>query len=278
MSQPTVSTPRFNDEAATRAVRLSIRPTAGERAAVVDRMRRYRFVFVTLGEARGAAETLEFLAETFELGEPFVPEAYRSRRFDSPLSDIRKDASSAHPGFATDAGQPMHVDGLLESLGTVRTSLLHCVRQAVTGGRTILFDACGVFDRLRAEDPPAADALLAGDVLERFATIPGVHESSVGPAFEVDESGRTLCRFSDGPTERWHPGPGHEDDLERGLSVLRREAASDGPYRISVPLRPGETLIFANDRLSHGREAFVDDPRNPRHLVRALHTTPFPAA
>nr|BAM98985.1 putative dioxygenase [Streptosporangium amethystogenes] len=204
MSQLTVSAPRFGDEAATRATPLSVSPTAEERAAVVDQMKRYQFVVIAAGEAKGAAETLGFLAETFELGEPSVPEIYRSHGPGDPLSDIRKDASSTHPGFATGTGQPMHVDGLLEPLGAVRTSLLHCVRQASTGGRTILFDACAVFDRLRAEDPPAANALLAEGVLERFTTIPGVHESSVGPAFKVDENGRTLCRFSDGPTERWH--------------------------------------------------------------------------
>jgi alpha-ketoglutarate-dependent taurine dioxygenase len=253
-------------------------PTAAQRQAVARQIARFGFAVVGTDPALDAPSALAALARAFDLGDPYVPELYRRHGNGHPLADIKRDAGGTHPGFASDTAQCMHVDGLLEPIGAIRTSLLYCVRPAAEGGRTILFDACAVLERLADSNLEAAEALLADNVLERFATLPGADEAALGPAFRRGNDGRLISRFSDGPTERWIPLAGQEVTLESGLAAMRAAAAHDGPDRISIGLREHEVLILANDRLSHGREAFRSDPQRPRHLVRALHANAIPMA
>jgi len=216
---------------------------------------------------------LERLAEQLGLGDIFVPEIYRDpargpdyKRF----AEIVPDDSSRHPGFANSNAQAMHVDGLLEPIATIKTSMLYCIFSALSGGRTIIFNSSGAFTALQQEDPAAADALLDKHVLERFTTIPGIHRKAFGPAFRREPDGGVVTRFSDGLTERWHARDGLRAELERALRFFRSVTRCDNRFRVSVPLTPDQVLILRNDQVSHGREAFVSDQARPRHLVRAL--------
>src|SRR5207249_6529660 len=109
----------------------------------------------------------------------------------------------------------------LEAIGSIRTSVLYCVRAALSGGRTRLFNAVAAFHALKKMDPEAARVLLMPSVLRRISTILSEDKWTDGPAFAENEDGSYVNRFSEGATARWNAPDGKGDELERALSFLR---------------------------------------------------------
>ncbi|MFF2960239.1 TauD/TfdA family dioxygenase [Streptomyces sp. NPDC057963] len=241
---------------------------------LVRALRERGFALVTMEGSGEADLALKTLSAALHLGDPYVPALYQyaeAREYSASYSDIRSDAGDRHPGFSTTAGQGWHVDGLLDAIGVIKTTVLYCVRAAHRGGETLLFNSPAAFAELRRTDPAAAKALLTPDVLTRRATLPGVDASATGPAFSTAPNGDLMTRYTDNETCEWAFSAGPPGALHRALAFLR--AASEEPrYRLSVRLAAGEALVFRNDRLSHGRQPYEDAPAARRHLVRALYT------
>jgi len=265
--------PRLFDEDAVRVIATG--HNGSNVPAVLAQLNLYGFVIVSMPSWSSPESAINSLADWIGLGEPYLPELYRSPEaatFGNVYTDIKQDPDVGHPGFNTNTSQDFHVDGVVEPLSKLRTSLLFCVSPAAHGGRTVLFNSCAAFEALAEVDRAASDVLLADGVLERFATLAYSNASMRGPAFAYDNSGRPITRFSDGRTERWHAPAGREKDLERALVFLRAKYSQEGQgYRVAAGLRSGQCLIMRNDWLSHGREAFRDLKDRPRHLIRALY-------
>jgi alpha-ketoglutarate-dependent taurine dioxygenase len=241
-------------------------------ARVRDRLDGFGFAVLQFPAAMAPEEAITALADHAGLGAPYVPVLYRQPETSSlgdALSSIQHDETAGHPGFATRAGQPWHVDGTLEPIGAIRVSALYCVRAAVAGGHTRLFNAVAAFHELRKVDTDAARVLLDPTVLRRISTILREAKWTDGPAFSEDTDGSYMNRFSEGPTARWFAPEGKADDLDRALSFFRARADEDR-YTASVLLEPAQCLVFRNDRVSHCREEYIDNPEAPRKLVRAL--------
>ncbi|MFD0339987.1 TauD/TfdA family dioxygenase [Streptomyces sp. NPDC127117] len=241
---------------------------------IVRALRERGFALVAMGGSGEADVALKTLATALHLGDPYVPALYQNasaREYSASYSDIRSDAEDRHPGFSTTAGQGWHVDGLLDAIGVIKTTVLFCVRAAHRGGETLLFNSPAAFAALRRTDPAAAKALLSPVALRRRATIPGVDASATGPVFRTEPNGDLITRYTDNETCEWAFSAGPPGGLHRALEFLR--AASEEPrYRLSVRLAADEALVFRNDRLSHGRQPYEDTPDTRRHLVRALYT------
>lgn len=235
----------------------------------------YGFAVVRSPSARvskaAAHRELGVIRAGLELGAPYVPLLYRGQ--DAPaVTEVTRKAGADHPVFHTGAAQGWHTDGLLEDIGTIKTTLLYCVRPAHRGGRTSLLNTGRVFDELRTADPEAAGVLLHATVLGRRSTLPGVRREAVGPAFAVLADGNYATRYGEGRVEHWYPrGPAQREALDRALRHFRTRRA-DPDVRIDLLLAAGECLVFRNDLLAHAREDFTDDRRHPRLLLRSLHT------
>nr|ADZ45328.1 putative dioxygenase [Streptomyces sp. NRRL 30471] len=258
-------TPEVNDV-------VRYRYGAAETALLKNRISEFGFTMAEVpGECAPQTE-IERLGKALGLGEPYVAALYQrgdTRAHGALYTDVRSRAHNTHPGFGTTEGQTIHVDGLLEPIGTIRTTILFCVRPAVSGGRTVLFNSSAAFETLRHSDPAAAESLRDPGVLRRRSTLPNVDAGHTGPAFAYD-NGLLITRYSEGPTVEWNAPPGRSAELERALNFLRA-AAEDKRYSIALRLGAGEALIFRNDVISHGREAYRDDPAAPRHLIRTLY-------
>ncbi|MEU4565476.1 TauD/TfdA family dioxygenase [Micromonospora sp. NPDC023956] len=232
------------------------------------------FAVVAMAEPGPPEAKLAALSAALRLGSPYVPALYRfaeTKEHSASYSDIRSDPKDRHPAFSTTAGQSWHVDGLLDAIGHIRTTILYCVRPAHRGGDTLLFNAVAAFAELRDKDPAAADALCSPDALSRRSTIPAIDVSTTGPVFSVDGRGDLVTRYTDNETCTWNFSAGPPGGLRRALAFLR--AATDDPrYRLALRLAAGQALVFRNDRLSHGRQSYEDGPNGRRHLVRALYT------
>lgn len=231
------------------------------------------FAVVTMAGPEPPNVQLAALAAALRLGDPYVPALYRfaeTKDYSAAYSDIRSDTKNQHPGFSTTAGQDWHVDGLLDDIGDIRTTVLCCVSAAHRGGETLLFNSLAAFAELRERDPAAAEALLSPRALNRRSTLPAIDVSTTGPVFTVDEAGNLATRYTDNDTCTWNFSAGPPGGLRRALAFLR--TASDNPrYRLAVRLAAGESLVFRNDRLSHGRRPYEDRPEARRHLIRALY-------
>lgn len=233
------------------------------------------FAIVTMAEPGPPDATLTSLSAALRLGNPYIPLLYRyaeTKDYSVPYNDILSDTKDRHPGFSTTAGQSWHVDGLLDDIGAIKTTILYCVRAVHRGGATLLFNSLAAFAELREKDPAAAEALLSPTALNRRSTIPAIDANATGPVFSVDEEGHLITRYTDNETCTWNFSAGPPGGLHRALAFLR--AASGNPlYRLAVRLTSGQALIFRNDRLAHGRQPYEDKPNARRHLVRALYAS-----
>jgi alpha-ketoglutarate-dependent taurine dioxygenase len=241
---------------------------------LVHNLDEHGFVRVTMTEPGPPDAKLATLSAALRLGEPYIPALYRfveTKDYATSYSDIRSGTTDGHPGFSTTAGQAWHVDGLLDDIGDIKTTILYCVRAAHRGGETLLFNSLAAFTELRDSDPAAAEALLSPEALNRRSTIPTIDVNATGPVFSVDEEGELIARYTDNETCTWNFSAGPPGGLQRALTFFRA-ATHDPRYRLGIHLAAGQALIFRNDRLSHGRQSYEDIPSARRHLVRALYT------
>ncbi|MCX5009143.1 TauD/TfdA family dioxygenase [Streptomyces sp. NBC_00638] len=215
------------------------------------------------------------VAQSLGLPDAYTPLLYKDAEVRSavsqvgPYNEIPRDTTSVQP-WSEMPGQSFHVDGLLEPLGGIKTTLLHCLNQAHSGGETELFFSCDAFRQLLASDEDAAQSLLHPKALTRFATISESTPTrlhATGPAFGWVDATLTT-RFSDGPTEHWNTS--ENPDLQRALDYLRGPARET--HRVQVRLAPGEMLIFRNDRVSH-RGCTYQNGAHPRRLTRSMYSS-----
>ncbi|MEU8924649.1 TauD/TfdA family dioxygenase [Kitasatospora sp. NPDC048545] len=215
------------------------------------------------------------VARSLGLADAYTPVLYRDSEVCDvvgqvgPYNEIPRDSSLVLP-WSEMPGQQFHVDGLLEPLDGIKTTVLHCLEQAYSGGETELFFSCEAFLKLSAADEDAAMSLLHPAALTRFATI-AVSEPTrlraAGPAFgKVD--GELATRFSDGTTELWNTAG--NPALQRALDYLRGPALD--AHRVRIRLEPGDMLVFRNDRVSHRGCAYQNGVR-PRRLTRSMYSS-----
>ncbi|MDN3255272.1 TauD/TfdA family dioxygenase [Streptomyces sp. MA25(2023)] len=271
MSVPKQASADYRDPRCTLRVEFTAQDAPEQLVAALDE---WGFAIAVMREFEEPDAVLKELSTALNLGPPYVPSLYRqeeAKDYSAAYSDIRSDPDDLHPGFSRTTGQDWHVDGLLDDVGVIKTTILWCVRPAHRGGETLIFNSLAAFLRLRAADPEAAEALMAPTALLRRSTLPGVDHSRTGPVFALDENGELVTRYTDNDTCEWDHSAGAHGALRRALSFLA-EQSRQAHSRLAVRLGAGEALIFRNDRLSHGREAYVDTARARRHLVRALYT------
>src|SRR4051812_45915434 len=131
---------------------------------IVHNLEERGFAVVTMAQPGPPDTILTSLSAALRLGNPYIPALYRyaeTKDYSASYSDIRSDTKNRHPGFSTTAGQAWHVDGLLDDIGDIKTTILYCVRAAHRGGDTLLFNSLAAFAELREKDPSAAEALLS---------------------------------------------------------------------------------------------------------------------
>ncbi len=248
-----------------------------ESSEIVDRYWRHGFATFELKMTVDAPRTMLSLANSLDLGPAFVPPLYTQGGRSAPVVSRISAAHNAgsadadHPSFGKTAGQELHCDGTLQPLGFIKASLLLCESPAEEGGDTRLFNASAAFSELAKRDPSAAVALASHGVLVRQANINGSNDQNVESAFTIDE-GRLICGYSVTQTDRWETPHGiDETALRRGITFLKAKAVPGSGVYQELRLGAGQTIIFDNTRISHGRTAYVDSRDRRRSLFRSLH-------
>ncbi len=174
----------------------------------------------------------------------------------------------------TDRAIKWHTDGYYQPPGrAIRGMILHCVRPAARGGANRLLDHELAYIALRDTDPAHVRALMAPDAM----TIPArtdeggvARAAQSGPVFSVDAGGHLHMRYTARKRSiEW------KADAATAAAVAALEAVLDGaaspvsPFVLNLRLEPGMGLVSNNPL--HDREAFGDDPAQPRLLYRARY-------
>jgi alpha-ketoglutarate-dependent taurine dioxygenase len=159
---------------------------------------------------------------------------------------------------------------------------LACVRQAPVGGGSRLVSAVAVHDHLATHHPRQLERL--HHRFHRDIVTPG---SQPDPALIQANHFPIFSQSSDGPTLRYMRywiEKGHER-LSKPLSREDLDAfdtldatLNDPTFRHDFPLAAGDLLFIDNHKLAHDREAYLDDPRAPRLMVRLWLNAGGPAA
>ncbi|MFC1435365.1 TauD/TfdA family dioxygenase [Streptacidiphilus sp. N1-3] len=247
-------------------------PHPGHRLAIATAYRRAGYALVTVTGSTPTPSDVTALSQALSLGEPFTPPMYAaSTHTVAGVSSLMADAQALHP-FQDRAGQRVHCDATLQQLGEVPTTVMVCVRGAVSGGATYMVNLVAAYAALLREDPQAAAQLAHSGALERRSTFQP-DQATVGPAFSTDTDGLLTTRFSRTATDTYHPDTdAGAPDLARALAFMDAAAAAGSRYRTDLLLAPGQALVLANHRLGHGRTAYQDDQAGPRLILRSLFT------
>ena len=170
----------------------------------------------------------------------------------------------------TDRAIKWHTDGYYNPPErTIRGMVLHCVRNASSGGDNQVMDHEMAYLLLRDEDPQHILALMQPDAMtipERVDETDGVRTAQSGPVFSLDSNGNLHMRY----TARTRSIEWKQDGVTpAAVAALERLLASNSPHIFKATLDPGMGLLCNN--VLHDRSAFSDDPAHPRLLYRARY-------
>jgi hypothetical protein len=239
-------------------------PTANERAALVERVRRtnmavYRCTravdresIASFGEALGLHRLDEHLC-TEEDG----------------ISELRVSEGGNKGDYIPYTDRPLswHCDGYYNTAEqTIRGMLLHCVAEAAEGGENALLDHELLYIRLRDESPEHIAALMHPETLSIPANLKNGREirpERTGPVFSVDPaSGALHMRY----TARTRNVLWREDEPTRAAaSRITQLLESEALPVFRLRLRPGEGIVCNN--VLHNRTGFRDDPASGRQRL-----------
>lgn len=243
---------------------------------ITARYRRHGVCFLRAEDGEVADTAVAVVAEALDLGALFIPALYRTetalRGGVAVMCAQDQPVRAMHPSFDTTSGQPLHTDGTLDAIGEVKSSLLLCAQPAERGGATFFLNTTAIVAALADTDPAAARALLRPDVLVRISNLPDTGRSiSTGPALD-QVGGQLRTRLSLTATDTWQI-PDNEDGLAllRALAtIIRIKHEHDPRYYVERTLTAGTGVLFANDKIGHGRYEFTNTPTRTRRVVRAL--------
>ena len=161
-----------------------------------------------------------------------------------------------------------HTDGYYNATGKkIGAFLLHCARDALTGGQNQLLDPEIAYIRLRDENPAYIIALSHQEAM----TIPfnteqdgSTRPDSVGPVFMVSDDGTALSMRYTARTRSilWRDDP----VTTQAVAFLKHLLDGNEPLVQTVKLRPGEGII--NNNVLHNRAGFENNGKeNPGRLL-----------
>jgi hypothetical protein len=166
----------------------------------------------------------------------------------------------------TDKAIKWHTDGYYNPPErTIRGMVLHCVRNAGSGGDNQLMDHEMAYLLLRDEDPRHIAALMQTDAMtipDRVDEKDGTRTAQSGPVFSLDAAGNLHMRY----TARTRSIEWKQDAATlAAVAALEHLLASESAHVFHAHLEPGMGLLCNN--VLHDRSAFTDLPDQPSRLL-----------
>lgn len=254
-------------------VRDPRRLTDAERGAILDRCARANMAIYVSRETAPDTELPRRLAEQFGL-----------HRLDanwladedgiSHLSVVDVGTRGEFIPY-TDRAIRWHTDGYYNPPSRrIRAMVLHCVRDAASGGENELLDHELAYIHLRDTDPELVRALMAPDAMlipSRDDADGVARPAESGPVFHVSPAdGRLHMRYTARTTSiAWKP----DAATTAAIGLLGDLLQSATPWILRARLKPGSGLICNN--VLHNRAKFTETPEHRRLLYRARYLEPI---
>lgn len=245
--------------------------------AVISHIVNHRFAVVS-SEWKYDESDFQKMSTLYSLGQIYQSDfnylEHKEGVRDSGINQIGGLAQGTHEVFNSTTRLSLHTDGSYIPIGSIKTSILLCKQHAAQGGTTVLFDSTSAFQQLKARHADLADILLQENIFRRRSTWThsGKEYSHIGPLFRPDENGGFIGGFTLDTTADWDYSRTINPRAVEAVEYLSHLATPGSRYYLEFPLMKGQALILRNDKLSHGRQAYIDDPSNPRTLLRGLFT------
>ena len=206
-------------------------------------------VWVEIATALGKIDSRHEDSLTYQ---PFRAEWW-DIRYDPAYSDVYRHSATA---------QPLHTDNAFHA-DPPNGALFYCERPASRGGATTFLDGDILSDALMAEDRSLYVELTSRPIKFARGAVPGQSTVVIGT-----RRGRPILNWN---YYRVVPGQGAEvEALRQRFFDFLRERFTDSPELVRVRLEAGQVLVFKEQRLLHGREAFEPDTANPR-LIQTMN-------
>jgi alpha-ketoglutarate-dependent taurine dioxygenase len=236
--------------------------TAGESAAIMARCRKANMAIYDCGDRPFDKPMLRRFGRQLGLDRLDM----NLRADEDSITSLRVSTESTGTRYIpyTSRSLNWHTDGYYNSPDEqVRGIVMHCAREAASGGENRLLDPESAYLLLRDENPRYIRALMQRDAM----TIPPNIEAGKqlrgavsGPVFRVEKQGGSLhMRY----TARTRSIVWKDDrDTRMAVGFLAELLASDSPWTVSYRLRAGQGIVCNN--VLHSRTAFSDDTASGR--------------
>ena len=184
------------------------------------------------------------------------------------ISEIRVFDNGTRQHYIPYTDKPIkwHTDGYYNPPErTIRGMVLHCVRNAGSGGENRLMDHEMAYLLLRDENPQYVAALMQTDAMtipDRVDEKDGVRTAQSGPVFSLDSGGNLHMRY----TARTRSIEWKQDaETLAAVAALEHLLASQASHVFQAVLQPGMGLLCNN--VLHDRSSFSDHPDQPSRLL-----------
>jgi alpha-ketoglutarate-dependent taurine dioxygenase len=195
----------------------------------------------------------------------------------STVTEHQADGASTADSAYGRTSLPLHTD-MTYHRDPPGLQIFAMVRPATAGGESCFGDGFAAAERLRRTDPVAFDTL--SSVVRRYRcrdTQTGWLLEATGPVISVDESlsssggrrRRRIAAIRHNDLDRLPDLPQTDQDADEFYARLQQahtawdQILADDDMRLILQLRPGETIVVANQRCLHGRHSF----RGPRSVM-----------
>ncbi len=176
------------------------------------------------------------------------------------LFDVRVEADPANLAF-TRLGIGMHTDNPYRD-PVPGLQLLHCLVNESDGGANQLCDGFAVAEKIRAEHPDAFDLLSTRPVRFRFLEEGSADLQLCVPLIEVDSTGDVKgIRYNSRSAQAFEMPTTVLSDYYDAYRILG-ESLHDPGALIEFRLEPGQLVVFANQRVLHGRSSYDEGDRH----------------
>lgn len=232
-------------------------PEVGRR--VVDACRHARLVVVRAGAQRASRREFWDEALAGQAGRVPVDEHYGTGKQTGALwTDVVFDPSRQHTYRHSSSAQPLHTDGsYLDDPPPV--ILMVCARPAPKGGATIFLDGLELVRRLRNDRP---------ELLPPLTSLPMVFGKAGSQATTTVIGPGSLPRL------RWNfhaiqrPMPDETEAVASAFQAFLHDLM-ERAVPIPITLQHGDAVLFHDDLVLHGREAFRATAPGDRCLWKA---------
>jgi alpha-ketoglutarate-dependent taurine dioxygenase len=195
-----------------------------------------------------------------EIGEwvPMDEDVETEQKTGAKWIEIKYDPGLPNSYRHSSTRQPLHTDGSYES-GAPEVSFFYCIKAAPAGGATTFIDSEQLLKVLNLYCP---------DLYRRCHEVPVTHakgnDSKTKPIISEDVHGTVLT---------WNYFRVMETTpdvtrLRQDFHHFLEEKVVGGGLCFPCPLQPGEAVFFNDERLLHGRNAFVAHNVGDRYLLK----------